>query len=488
MTTALTTRKPANEPARDVFDTRDMVDAPAEKRALASMLDLLDRAPDQARSIADTLTAAMFCDDYTQDVFVAIRAALDGQAQAAPADVLRELEKAAAAVGIDAVDDPARGLVVDLLGTRDGTGPQAGRLGAEAAAIVVAVHERRQALATMAMATEHLRNCGNTAEALEGVSLRIERVRASMAGAPKTVPGLLSYEQSTDLYLTAKEACIPTGFLPFDQATDGGLPVGELVGIGGPPGAGKSALALQLLIGAMVQDDSVRSLWCMGEMTPAILVRRAACVGAAILGNDAVSLNEAKRRTPSALESAKVMRGVLGGGRLSVLTPQLTVDRIAAALEATRANVVVVDYLQLIQGTGADRLGDIEAAVAGLTALATNTGASIMVLTGMSKAAITGGARIGGIGKGSGQFDYAMSFVFVADFDEEAKKKARERREPFEVNWKCHKARNEDEVDFLTKFDGRHQVYRQPIDEIEALTGFAPREAQPAGMEARGTM
>ena len=480
--------KPATSPPKDVFDTASMVDAPAERRVLAAILDLLDRDQGKARGIADTLTPAMFRADHSQDVFTAICAALEANTQAAPADVFRSLERSAMAVGIDPLHDPARTLAVSMVETRDGTGPAADRLGEEAARDVVAIHERRQGLAALAMATEHLRNGGGTAEALEGAALRIERVRASMAGAPKTVPGLISYEQSTELYLAAREACIPTGFIPFDQATDGGLPVGELVGIGGPPGAGKSALALQLLIGSMVRDDSIRSLWCMGEMTPAILVRRAACVGAALVGGEDVTMGEAKRRERVAVDSAEMLRGVLGGGRLSVLTPKLTIDRIAAAIEATRATVVVVDYLQLIQGAGSDRLGDIEAAIAGLTALATNTGAAIMVVSGMSRAAITGGARIGGIGKGSGQFDYAMSFVFVAEFDEEVKKQAKARGEPFEVNWKCHKARNDDDADFLTKFDGRRQVYRQPIDPVAEFASFGMLDAPPVVMETRGQL
>ena len=282
--------------------------------------------------------------------------------------------------------------------------------------------------------------------------------------------GVITFDQCVEEYLAAlDDAVLPTGFRPFDDATDGGLPVGELTGLCAPPGAGKSALALQLVIGAMIHDASLRALWCLGEMTPRILVRRAACVGTAILGDGELTMKDAKRRTTEARAAAESMRELVGGGRLSVLKPALTVSRIAEAITATQARLVVIDYLQLMTGAGHDRIGEMEDRVAQLTALANTTETAIVVVSSMSKAAIGNGAKIGTIGKGSGQIDYAMSFVFLGEPDEEAIKA---KDTIYDVKWHCTKSRNEARHDFLSRFDGSRQFYTQAVEEYEAFATF----------------
>jgi KaiC/GvpD/RAD55 family RecA-like ATPase len=282
--------------------------------------------------------------------------------------------------------------------------------------------------------------------------------------------GVITFDQCVDEYLNAQDdAVIPTGFRLFDDATDGGLPVGELTGLCAPPGAGKSALALQLVIGAMIQDPSLRALWCLGEMTPRVLVRRAACVGTAILGRSPVKMRDAKRRTDEARGAAESMRQLLGGGRLSVLKPALTVERIEAAIRVTKPKIVVVDYLQLMTGAGHDRIGELEATVAQLTALANITDTAIVVVSAMPKEAIRSGGKIGTLGKGTGQIDYAMSFFFLGEPDDEA----RESGAPlFDVVWRGIKARNDDRISFTARFDGPRQFYSQPVDPDEAFANF----------------
>jgi hypothetical protein len=145
------------------------------------------------------------------------------------------------------------------------------------------------------------------------------------------------------------------------------------------------------------------------------------------------------------------------------------VERIEAAIRAAKPKIVVVDYLQLMTGAGHDRIGEMEDRVAQLTALANTTDTALVVVSSMSKDAIKAGANIGTIGKGSGQIDYAMSFVFLGEPDDEAIKA---KATVYEVKWHCAKSRNEARQDFTARFDGARQFYSQPVDPDEAFANF----------------
>ncbi len=454
---------------RDPFDTSSMVAEGAERQALAALVELFDRDPAAARGIGGRLSSSMFKGDYTGDVFEALATAWASTEVPTRADVFAALRQTATDAGVEPEADYARLLFVDLLADTVNTGPQAARLANDAVSEVVELDARRQGIVALAGVVEGLRSGGDPVGMLEGLVGAVERVRAA-GTAGRQVPGLVTFDDCVDEYLNAADdAVIRTGFRLFDHATDGGLPVGELTGLAAPPGAGKSALALQLVVGAMIESPDLRALWCLGEMTPKLIVRRASCVGTAILGADGVDMRTAKRRTEAAREAAETMRKLLGGGRFSVLKPPLTVDRIAAAIEATRAKVVVVDYLQLMVGTGVDRLGEMEATLAELTALAVNTETAIVVVSSMSKAAISGGARLGTIGKGTGQVDYAMSFLFEAEPDEAARESG---AAVFDIVWRCRKGRNDDRISFTARFDGPRQFYSQPVDPVEDFASF----------------
>jgi replicative DNA helicase len=451
-------------PARQEPDASALFCESAERQCLAGLLDIIDRDTEAARAIVERVGTAPWRADHTADLFRAIVVVLQSCNDPTRVDVGNAIRRQAAATGVDPATDPVWALSIEMADATTLSVPTARRYAEEAADEILKLHKQRQAI--------HLgRELAEAGQRGDDLSIFSERLAALVAPSDRRESdGVITFEHCVDEYLTAEDdAVIPTDFRLFDDATDGGLPVGELTGLCAPPGAGKSALALQLVVGAMIHDPSLRALWCLGEMTPRILVRRAACVGAAILDGGALTMRDAKRRTGEAREVAEHMKQLLGGGRFSVLKPALTVERIAAAISTTKAKVAVVDYLQLMTGAGVDRIGEMEATVAQLTALANTTNTAILVVSSMSKAAIGGGAKVGTIGKGTGQIDYAMSFVFLGEPDEEARQPG---ATTFDVTWKCVKSRNEARHDFTARFDGARQFYSQAVDHIEEFASF----------------
>jgi replicative DNA helicase len=445
-------------------DASSLVCVDAERQCLAGLLDIIDRDTEAARAIAERVGTAPWRADHTADLFRAIVVVLQSCNDPTRVDVGNAIRRQAEATGVDPNEDSVRRLFFDMADATTASVPTARRYAEQAADEILKLHKQRQAI--------HLgRELAEAGQRGDDLSVMYERLGAMLAPTDQRVAdGVITFDQCVDEYLNAQDdAVIRTSFQLFDDATDGGLPVGELTGLCAPPGAGKSALALQLVIGAMIGDPSLRALWCLGEMTPRILVRRAACVGTAIMNGGVLTMRDAKRRTGEAREVAEDMKKLLGGGRFSVLKPALTVERIEAAIRTTKSKVVVLDYLQLMTGAGVDRIGEMEATVAQLTALANTTETAIVVVSSMSKAAIGGGAKVGTIGKGTGQIDYAMSFVFLGEPDEAARQSG---ATTFDVTWKCVKSRNEARHDFTARFDGARQFYSRAVDQIEEFASF----------------
>ncbi len=260
-----------------------------------------------------------------------------------------------------------------------------------------------------------------------------------------------------------------TGFRPLDDLGDGGLPLGTLTVVAGRPGTGKSALALQVCIGSMLEDAAVHTLWGLGEMTPEALACRAVAVGSVLLGRDPVTMARAGRRTASAKAVADELRRDLGS-RLHIVAP-LTLDRIDAAVQATGAKLVVIDYLQLVRVDGAvDRRQEVDAAVRALRELALAYRLALVAVSSIARN-VGPDARAGGVGKESSEIDFAADMILLgeqaADDDEHGLRP---------VRWRCVKARHGRPRDIEATLDGSLQVFTAPeADEFSEFAGFAPR-------------
>lgn len=298
---------------------------------------------------------------------------------------------------------------------------------------------------------------------VENELLRIAEVRLGMA-PPEPAP-LLTLAAALDAWQSTPDAPrIATGFRPLDDLTDGGLPLGTLTVLAGPPGSGKSALALQVCIGAMLTDPAVATLWGLGEMTPEALACRSVAVGSVLLGTQTVTMSRAGRRSPTAVAVAGELRADLGR-RMSIVAP-LTLDRIEEGLKATGAKIAVIDYLQLVRVDGAaDRRQEVDAVVKSLRAMTIAHNVALVAVSNIARA-VGRDSRIGAIGKESSEIDFAADLLFLADPDEHEDEQGQRM-----VRLRCLKHRHGRPYDIDAKFDGSLQVFT--ADEAEPFPEFS---------------
>jgi replicative DNA helicase len=305
--------------------------------------------------------------------------------------------------------------------------------------------------------------------AVEDELLRIAEERLGMRTASPAPPMTLavaidSWKATTD---TPR---IETCLRPLDDLTGGGLPLGSMTVIAGQPATGKSALALQAVIGALLADSTLHAVWGLGEMTPEALAVRSVAVGSVLLGQPPVTKWNAERRSTSALAVAEELQRDLGT-RLHIAFP-LTLDRLEAAVVATGAKLLVADYLQLVRVDGAtDRRQEVDAVVKGLRELTLAHGLALVAVSNIAKS-VGRDSRIGSIGKESAEVDFAADLLLLGepdDIDDDNGRRA--------VRWRCMKNRHGRPRDIEGTFDGDLQMFTPPQAAIhEDFAGFGPRE------------
>jgi replicative DNA helicase len=247
---------------------------------------------------------------------------------------------------------------------------------------------------------------------------------------------------------------LPTRLEPFDFATGGGLPLGAVTLFAAPPGIGKTAMALQLAIGAMTHDPAVRCVWALGEMTRRAFSRRVAVVSATMLGHGALTTRDAKDRTDHARRVALSVEKSIGT-RLAVIDGDVSIERVAVAARETGARLIVLDYLQRLTTTTAsqDRTTEIETIARKALELAVGLDAAVVLLAATAK---LGGAGVGAdqLARGSGSPGFDAEFAYLGEAPPPEERGAR-----YPVKWRCRKARSESMSDIDLEFDGPTQTY-----------------------------
>lgn len=232
----------------------------------------------------------------------------------------------------------------------------------------------------------------------------------------------------------------------------GGLKRGQLLCITGAPGVGKSALALQIVLDATHHNSDLVSAWCLGEMTKTAIAARAIANWGT--GTNSVTLDQAIEKTDAAQAVAENLHAY--ADRIKIIMPPLNFANMAKVVERTGASILVIDYLQLVNGIDprADRRNEIDSVIRGVRALAISSNLAVILISNMAKQ--NGEYRIGNIGKESSEIDYQVDSLFVGEsaLDESLLENGKKR-----ITWRCMKNRHGEQRDFTTAFSGAHQQF-----------------------------
>lgn len=219
------------------------------------------------------------------------------------------------------------------------------------------------------------------------------RLLALMAGKqqrqPKVVAELVPpFLGKLEERAQGKIDAVPTGLTDLDRLTGGGLRPGELVVIGARPSMGKSALSGTIARNVSAAGRTV--LVCSMEDSDDMLVaRQVAAAGRVNLADI-----RAPHRAPDSMWHG-VSEGVdvLMPLRLYIDDqPALTLADVRRKVaqvrrQAQRLDLVVVDYLQLMQGDGDTRAQVLGSIAAGLKAAAKEFGVVMVLLSQLSREA-----------------------------------------------------------------------------------------------------
>lgn len=276
------------------------------------------------------------------------------------------------------------------------------------------------------------------------------------------------------------EKLIPTGFPVLDQRFGGGLPTG-ITAISGMPGAGKSAFAGGLILGALEHDRELRAIWFRGEMSNSLLWSRFLATWSAIRypAVPRITSKEARKRRPAAHKVNADLANVVGG-RLHIVDPPLSAERIAAAIRRLRPGLVVIDYLQRCGAPGfPDKRSEIDHVLSVVSDITTRDDLATIIVSSMAgrHQSARGGADIGGMTKESNRLDYDCHNYFALWCDKRDRKS-----DPRPVRLEIVKARSGGEGELDLWFSGTDQTFTpQASEEQERLAAddFAGHALEP---------
>ncbi|HVP09210.1 MAG TPA: DNA repair protein RadA [Burkholderiales bacterium] len=197
-------------------------------------------------------------------------------------------------------------------------------------------------------------SCGAAGTLTETLAER-GAVRRAAGSAPGSVP--LSEVETRELER------LSTGIGELDRVLGGGLVAGQVVLIGGDPGIGKSTLLLQALSSF---QDKARTLYVSGEESAEQVALRAKRLG---------------------LEASPVQ-----------LIAEIQLERIAAALEAQRPQVAVVDSIQTLWSealqSAPGSVAQVRECAAQLARHAKKSGTALFIIGHVTKEGAIAGPRV----------------------------------------------------------------------------------------------
>ncbi len=182
---------------------------------------------------------------------------------------------------------------------------------------------------------------------------------------------------------------LTTGFASLDQLLGGGLHPGDLVIVAGRPGMGKTSLALNVMRNAALASDAVCAVFSL-EMTEEDLTLRLlsglAEIDGSRLRRGALDLEELKAISHASAQLMRRQIFIEECTRLNI-TDVLTHARKLQVRQG-RLDLVVIDYLQLMEGTASfdeNRVQELGSITRGLKAIARELDVPVIALSQLSR-------------------------------------------------------------------------------------------------------
>lgn len=225
--------------------------------------------------------------------------------------------------------------------------------------------------------------------------------------------------------------------------------------LGGAPGSGKTALAMQCVIDALRFDTELRACVCNVEMSPDSLVERQV---ARLSGIELTTLRSRQIDAEYALQLANALETLeTVVERLVFVRPPFNLATVAETAEKSGAELILLDYIQRIPPPGpqGDRRGTVDAAMSYLRGFA-DRGAAVIVIAAVSRSKDRQGRPSYSEGLNLASFRESSELEFGAD---DAFLLLPDTDQPREVRLRHLKSRYGEMKDIQLRFDGRVQRF-----------------------------
>lgn len=239
--------------------------------------------------------------------------------------------------------------------------------------------------------------------------------------------------------------------------------------IGGAPGAGKSALIMQMVVDALRLSKSLRAVVCSIEMPPKVLLDRQ------LSRLSGIALDVIRHRRMEAIHDERIERGLATLksviARLCFVRPPYDLENIQATVDAFIPPdsgcglLIVCDYIQRIfpRVYSGDKRGSVDTTMGFLRHFA-DRGAAVLVVSSLARQRSSkGGASYDRESlnlasfKESGELEFGADDAFILTPDET----------PGLVELKHLKSRHGERRDVKLRFDGRCQSFTAPKSESD---------------------
>ena len=195
---------------------------------------------------------------------------------------------------------------------------------------------------------------------------------------------------------------------------------GEVLLIGGAPGAGKTAFATGAVFDALRAVPDLKALICNVEMAPEALLNRQLArlsgVPLSLIHKRGLMRDLWKPGQERIRTGIETMRALLP--RVAFLGLPYSLTHAAEVADEFGARCILLDYLQRIAAPGvqASQREGIEAAMGCIRAMA-DAGAGVLVLSAVARQSGTKGSDYSGLGiasfRGSSELEYAANSAYV---------------------------------------------------------------------------